>query len=661
MKFSKKLLLVLSAAILLIGSVKTSVLAATISTNANDASIVDGTFRFGVDTAIAAQAYGVKVTFTAANPGQGFGGAICCNSNNNSWNSASWSNDNAQATGNQNEYTITRMEESPVFGSDSLDYANIDIQSYWGSDINISNIEILGLGGAVLLSSGTGNGGNAGGTDNPTITSTVLGAQFDSSGSFLFGLNTGMAGNFYSIRITLEAAGNEGFAGTILCNSDLSTYNPKTFGLAGTDIIAVATGNTNEYTVTRAQNTPIYGSEPLVWSNMAIQSNDGSKLNITKLEFFDENGNLLVVTGSTADDRIGGPSQETKNAPFEDASVAVANMKIGWNLGNSLDSCGTWLSGDDPFTYECAWGNLPTTKALIQEIKSAGFNAVRVPVTYFQNVDDEGMISEAWLDRVETVVNYVLDEGMYCIINTHHDSGAGDEAWQRAGSISYESNEELFISIWTQVADRFSDYGGKLLFEGYNEMLDEDGTWTNPQAEDGYDALNDWAQLFVDTIRGTGGKNAVRNLIVNTYGADSGLQTVSNFVVPTDTAQNHLIAEVHIYTPDNFTASGDWIVSPTSSWTPALEAALDERFEILDEYFVSRGIPVIVGEFAAQNKYNDTDRAAYASYFVSKAKEYNITGFWWDDGGNMGIINRGNYTWTFPGIKNALINAANSN
>ena len=341
---------------------------------------------------------------------------------------------------------------------------------------------------------------------------------------------------------------------------------------------------------------------------------------------------------------------------FRDAATVVADMKVGWNLGNSLDSCGNWLKGDNPLTYEKGWGNVATTQELISAIKAAGFNAVRVPVTWYQHLDAKNQINEAWLERVKTVVDYILAEDMYCIINVHHDTGGGEEAWLRADETYYEKYKERYAAIWTQVSNTFADYDDRLLFEGYNELLDGDLSWTNPKKESGYEVINKWAQLFVDTVRATGDKNRERNLIVNTYGSDSGERTVSHLVIPTDVVENHLIAEVHIYTPDRFTSSGSWISNPTDTWTEDCEKELKKRFEILDKYFIQKRIPVIVGEFGAQSKNNEEERAKYAAYFVKTAGEYGITAFWWDDGGkdSMGLIKRGNYEWMYPAIEEAL-------
>lgn len=492
--------------------------------------------------------------------------------------------------------------------------------------------------------------------NEPEVTTSIIGGQI-SDNSFLFGINTGWASDIYGVRATLSVSDAElGFGGDFLCNSDLNSYNLKTWGIAETDIVAEATDNENEYTLMWQQDTPIWGTEQLVWSNICIRATNGSDVEFIKLELLDSEGENILITGSY-DDGGTEPSDKVKSEPFKDAKFTVADMRVGWNLGNALDSCGSWISGDNPFSYECGWGNLATTKALISEVKAVGFNAVRVPVTWYQHIDENGNINAAWMDRVKTVVNYVLEEDMYCIINIHHDTGAGNEAWLRADETYYENNKKLYAAIWMQIANEFSDYGGKLLFEGYNEMLDGDCTWTNPKEESGYEVINKWAQLFVDTVRATGGKNRERNLIVNTYGSDSGEETVSHLHIPKDIVKNHLIAEVHIYTPDSFTSSGEWVSNPTDVWSEECAAALEERFEILDKYFIKKGIPVIVGEFAAQNKGNEEERAKYAAYFVEHAGKYGITAFWWDDGNldSMGIINRGNYEWMCPLIKDGLI------
>ncbi|MDO4318401.1 MAG: glycoside hydrolase family 5 protein [Lachnospiraceae bacterium] len=323
----------------------------------------------------------------------------------------------------------------------------------------------------------------------------------------------------------------------------------------------------------------------------------------------------------------------------ETASECVANMKIGWNLGNSLDCTGAWIGKSSPRNFETAWGNPVVTRELIHAVKESGFNAVRVPVTWLEKMDENGRVDEAWLARVREVVDYVLAEDMYCIVNVHHDTGGGDEAWLRADSEMYENGmSEKYVCLWEQIADYFKDYDQRLLFESMNEILDRNSNWGGSD-QDSYDTVNRLNQLFVDTVRSSGGNNAERNIIVLTYGASSANSQVTGFAAPTDPEKEHLIAEVHIYDPSGFCGGTDTV------WDSADEAVIDTIFERLNREIVTgQKLPMIIGEFGAQD-HTETDeytaeRAKYAAYFVAAAKKYGITCFWWDDGGSMKIFDR---------------------
>lgn len=192
---------------------------------------------------------------------------------------------------------------------------------------------------------------------------------------------------------------------------------------------------------------------------------------------------------------------------IETAKEAVAEIGAGWNLGNSLDSCGSWIaqwSDGKPERYETAWGNPVTTKKLITAVKTAGFNAVRVPVTWAEHIDDSGSINSEWLGRVQEVVDYVISQDMYCIINVHHDAGA--DGWLEASSDCYKSSSDKFAGLWRNIAERFKNYGAKLIFESFNEMLDKNNSWSDARSDDAYKAVNDFNALFVKTVRATGGK-----------------------------------------------------------------------------------------------------------------------------------------------------------
>jgi len=344
---------------------------------------------------------------------------------------------------------------------------------------------------------------------------------------------------------------------------------------------------------------------------------------------------------------------------WEKAADAVAGMKTGWNLGNTLDSYGDWIVqwGDgSTASFETAWGQPVTTPELMKAFAAAGFGAVRVPVTWRQHFNESDFtVDKAWMDRVEAVVGYVLDAGMYCIINLHHDTGT--DGWLMADTSTYETSKIKFRGLWKQIAERFEPYGEKLLFEGFNEILSATDNWTGPASSASYAIVNKLNQDFVSTVRSTGGNNAKRNLVCNTYGAGCSARELDPFVLPDDSAEGHLIAQVHSYAPYPFA----FYVSSDTWWGPydkkvfdkACEDAIREIIEGLDSHFVQKGIPCIIGEYGAVDKNNTPERAKHAAFYVSTARQYGITCFHW-----MGLMDgedRSTLTWTDPEIRDAII------
>lgn len=344
---------------------------------------------------------------------------------------------------------------------------------------------------------------------------------------------------------------------------------------------------------------------------------------------------------------------------WEKAADAVAGMKTGWNLGNTLDSYGDWIVqwGDgSTASFETAWGQPVTTPELMKAFAAAGFGAVRVPVTWRQHFNESDFtVDKAWMDRVEAVVGYVLDAGMYCIINLHHDTGT--DGWLMADTSTYETSKIKFQALWKQIAERFEPYGEKLLFEGFNEILSATDNWTGPASSASYAIVNKLNQDFVSTVRSTGGNNAKRNLVCNTYGAGCSARELDPFVLPDDSAEGHLIAQVHSYAPYPFAFD----VSSDTWWGPydkkvfdkACEDAIREIIEGLDSHFVQKGIPCIIGEYGAVDKNNTPERAKHAAFYVSTARQYGITCFHW-----MGLMDgedRSTLTWTDPEIRDAII------
>ena len=348
------------------------------------------------------------------------------------------------------------------------------------------------------------------------------------------------------------------------------------------------------------------------------------------------------------------PDLKTYSSPdtgWEKASAAVINMKTGWNLGNTLDTCGDWLEGQSITKFETGWGQPVTKPELMKMFADAGFGAIRVPVTWYQHMDAEGNIDEEWMSRVEEVVNYVLDAGMYCILNVHHDTGT--EGWLRADAAVYGSTKDRFITLWRQIAERFKDYGPKLLFESFNEMLDAGNNWNTPKASSSYTYINNYNQDFVNTVRATGGGNKFRNLVINDYCASNTLEAFQALEVPEDSAGGHLIAEFHSYSPYNFAM--DESASAQTTWTSAAEKEVQNQIKSIAQSAATKGIPVIIGEYGSTAARAESEIAKQCKCYVETCKQYGMACFCWmllSDGADRSVPQ-----WTKPIIKDAIINA----
>lgn len=347
---------------------------------------------------------------------------------------------------------------------------------------------------------------------------------------------------------------------------------------------------------------------------------------------------------------------------IESAEEAVANMQLGWNLGNTLDSHSVdldnmWIekwSQRKTSDYETAWGQPVTKPELFKLFKDAGFNAIRVPVTWYPHMEakfDGGLIWDpakdpigtkiqaGWMKRVHEIVDYVVSQDLYCILNIHHDTGAASTCWLVAGEKEYAEQKDRFEAVWTQIAEEFKDYDGRLIFEGYNEMLDPYDSWCFSSfgapgnynavvAKSAYNAINSYAQSFVDAVRATGGNNSERNLIVSTYGACCGegnwnahLQDpLKEMNLPEDEAEGHIIFEVHSY--PNIGGGLNKAKNSVKSMMNSVETHL-----------ASKGAPVIFGEWGTDNfddyKERRGDMLAFARDFVEQAKSHGFTTFYW--------------------------------
>ena len=324
-----------------------------------------------------------------------------------------------------------------------------------------------------------------------------------------------------------------------------------------------------------------------------------------------------------------------KNA---DTEAILEDMGLGWNLGNSLDATGG--SGLDT---ETSWSNPKTTQALIDKVKSLGFNTVRVPVSWGKHVSgDNYTIDSAWLARVKEVVDYCYKNDMYVILNIHHDtksSASASGAGYYPRSSAYSSSEKFVTSVWSQVAEYFKDYDYHLIFETLNEpRLIGTGyvwwfkKWSIPsEVKDAIDCINKLNQKAVDTIRNTGSNNRGRLIMCPGYDASIDGATVSGFKLPTDISgnKNRIAVSVHAYSPYNFAmnvGSGS-----TSTYTSSIKSELRDLFSTLKSNFRDKGIPVVIGEFGSTDKNNTAERVKWATDYTALAKKNNIPCVLWDN------------------------------
>lgn len=331
----------------------------------------------------------------------------------------------------------------------------------------------------------------------------------------------------------------------------------------------------------------------------------------------------------------------------------VDDMRIGINIGNSLDCYDPekHMSAEEAETF---WGNPLITKETVDTIKKAGFNAVRIPVSWTNHISEDNIIDSEWLDRVNEVVNYVIDNDMYAIINVHHD----DYTWLNPSKDDEEEVRAKFVKIWEQISERFKDYDYHLLFEGMNEprIVGSDNEWIGGTPEE-REVINDLFEAFVETVRNSGGNNVYRHLIITSHAASITGAAVKAIKIPDD---GRIIVSIHYYSPWSFSDPDDNSAKAAVWGSDSDKLELEKGFNFLKTTFVDNGIPVIIGEFGSVNKKNYSTRAEYTEYYIETAKKCGITCFMWDEGSkkNFGMLNRKALTWFFPDIISEAVDAA---
>lgn len=349
------------------------------------------------------------------------------------------------------------------------------------------------------------------------------------------------------------------------------------------------------------------------------------------------------ATGDNGSDDGSDDSKE-EVVPENDDNLAwqmAVRFGIGWNMGNHFDAQNNGVSG------ETFWGNPKATQATFDKVKAAGFTTVRIPVTWMGHIGEapEYKIEAAWLDRVAEVVGYAEAAGLNAIINIHHD-GSDSKFWLDIKTAATNSQVQAQLleqigAMWTQIAEKFKDKGDFLVFEAFNEIHDGGWGWGANRNDGGkqYQCLNEWNQKFVDAVRAVGGKNAERILGIPAYCTNVDI-AIETFAFPQDSAKDKLMMAVHCYDPYDYTLpakKSEWghTADPAKKVAGDNEDELRKVFEKIYSNFISKGIPVYMGEFGCVNRATAREQAFqqyYLKYYAKLAKTYGVPSIIWDNG-----------------------------
>ena len=309
-------------------------------------------------------------------------------------------------------------------------------------------------------------------------------------------------------------------------------------------------------------------------------------------------------------------------APIADLSAwdAAKQMGLGVNIGNTLDNTTTWETG---------WGNPPITKAYVERLAALGFETVRLPVAWDTYAKD-GRIADDKLARVAEVADWITGAGMFCVINIHWDGG-----WIDKGKVFGAEAERKYPAYWTQIAIYFADRDEKLLFEALNEETAFEGAGSTAQA---FATLTRVNQLFIDTVRRTGGNNAKRLLVVTGYATDFTKTSGDDYVLPKDSVPNKLLISVHYYTPWPFagmTKDESWGKMQATWGTAGDFAVLEEQFNRMQKFSERHDIPVFVGEFNASDRKETPSRIRWMTAVKDAALKRKMVPVLWETGADI--------------------------
>ena len=383
-----------------------------------------------------------------------------------------------------------------------------------------------------------------------------------------------------------------------------------------------------------------------------------------------------VVAGSfTAPFSVQAAKKDTTSFEDLNQSQIVEAMGPGWNLGNQLESV------TDNVPEETNWGNPVITEKLIQSVKAAGFKSIRIPVSYFAKIDDDKdyTINSKWLDRVQEVVNYCIKNDLYAVINIHGDGyNTIDGGWLLCNGKNQTEIKKKYKKVWKQIAERFKNYDEHLLFESMNEEFD--GSYSEPNKEY-YQNINDYNQIFVDTVRKTGDNNTKRWLIIPGWNTNIDYTAGDyGFKLPTDQYRNksidkeeqRIMISVHYYSPWDFCGGENGVITqwgneaddPSKTSTTCDETYMKNQLNLMKTTFADKGYPVFIGEYGSINKTSyDSENEYYRAYFARKlcqlSRKNGCIPMYWDNGYNgvhgFGLFDRTTCEITQPVIIDAIM------
>lgn len=383
-----------------------------------------------------------------------------------------------------------------------------------------------------------------------------------------------------------------------------------------------------------------------------------------------------VVAGSfTAPFSVQAAKKDTTSFEDLNQSQIVEAMGPGWNLGNQLESV------TDNVPEETNWGNPVITEKLIQSVKAAGFKSIRIPVSYFAKIDDDKdyTIDSKWLDRVQEVVNYCIKNDLYAVINIHGDGyNTIDGGWLLCNGKNQTEIKKKYKKVWKQIAERFKNYDEHLLFESMNEEFD--GSYSEPNKEY-YQNINDYNQIFVDTVRKTGDNNTKRWLIIPGWNTNIDYTAGDyGFKLPTDQYRNksidkeeqRIMISVHYYSPWDFCGGENCVITqwgneaddPSKTSTTCDETYMKNQLNLMKTTFADKGYPVFIGEYGSIDKTSyDSENEYYRAYFARKlcqlSRKNGCIPMYWDNGYNgvhgFGLFDRTTCEITQPVIIDAIM------